>query len=111
MYNVYLISAEINNEKLYKIGFTRREVNKRLKELKTGNPADFRIVETFKSDYGTKIESQIHKIFNYKKVDGEWFSLTDEDIVNFTNICEKIEDNLKLLKNNTYIIDKGGYLY
>jgi hypothetical protein len=104
---VYLISSEINNEKLYKIGITRREVKKRLKELKTGNPANLKIVEIFESDYGTKIESQIHRLYSFKKIGGEWFELENEDIVNFISICKKIEHNLKLLSNNTYIVDRG----
>jgi hypothetical protein len=107
MYNVYLISAEINDEKLYKIGYTRRDVSKRLKELKTGNPAHFEIENNFHSKYGTKIEAQLHKRYYYKKIDGEWFNLSDDDIINFENNCIKIEENYKLLENNTYMIDKG----
>ena len=107
MYNVYLISAQINDEKLYKIGYTKREVEKRLKELKTGNPADFKIENQYKSKIGTKIESQLHKRYSYKKISGEWFNLSDEDIRDFTENCEKIEENYKLLKNNTYMIDRG----
>lgn len=107
MYNVYLISAEINNEKLYKIGYTKRDVSKRLKELKTGNPADFNIENQYYSKIGTKIESQLHIRYSHKKISGEWFNLNEEDISNFVENCEKIEENYKLLESNTYIIDRG----
>lgn len=106
MYNVYLISAEINDEKLYKIGYTKREVYKRLKELKTGNPAYFKIENKFHSKYGTKIESQLHKRYLHKKIEGEWFNLSDKDLLDFELNCSKIEENFKLLEKNTYMIDR-----
>ena len=63
MYTVYLICAEIDNKKLYKIGYTKREPEQRIKEFKTGNASQFYIIETFQSNWGTKIEAQIHKYF------------------------------------------------
>jgi hypothetical protein len=40
MINVYLICAEFEGRRLYKIGYTRRDVSKRIKELKTGNGSE-----------------------------------------------------------------------
>ena len=57
MSNVYLISSYINGEILYKIGMTKRSVEKRLKELKTGNAADLAIVNIFESKWASKIEA------------------------------------------------------
>lgn len=42
-YNVYLISANIDDIKLYKIGFTKRNVEDRVREFKTGNCLDLQI--------------------------------------------------------------------
>jgi hypothetical protein len=44
---VYLISSELNNHTLYKIGITKREVKDRLKELKTGYCCYLNIVNVF----------------------------------------------------------------
>jgi hypothetical protein len=110
MFNVYLISSEINGQKLYKIGFTRREPEKRIKEFKTGNASDFQIVEVFKSKWGTKIETQIHKKLRMKKIEGEWFQLDEYDIQNFISECQKIHNNLEFIsKNNTYYLDRGDF--
>lgn len=109
MITVYLICAEINGERLYKIGYTRREVEKRIKELKTGNAADFYIVNSFKSKWGTKIESQIHQRLKYKKVNGEWFKLSDEDVDSFIDICEQIDNNLEIVSKGTYYMERGDF--
>lgn len=109
MYNVYLVSSEINNKKLYKIGYTRRDVSTRIKEFKTGNASNFEIVDNFNSKWGTKIEKSLHRHFISCKVDGEWFDLSDSQVKEFERICKITHDNLELLeKYNTYIIDRGG---
>ena len=71
IYNIYLVCAEIGQERLYKIGYTRRPIEKRIKELKTGNAADFYIVDSFQSKWGTKIESILHRSLKAKKINGE----------------------------------------
>lgn len=110
MFNIYLISSEINGHKLHKIGYTRRAVETRVKEFKTGNASDFQIVDTFFSKWGTKIESQLHKIFSQKKLSGEWFELEDEDIKLFKEHCERIHGNLELIsKTNSYYQQRGDF--
>jgi hypothetical protein len=102
---VYLISSEINNEILYKIGVTKNDVNKRIKQLKTGNPATLSIVNIFESKWAFKIESNLHK--RYKNISGEWFSLNDDEVNNFLKVCEMVHNNFELLSsNNTWYIDK-----
>lgn len=109
MYKVYLVSSEINNKKLYKIGYTRRQIIDRIKEFKTGNASNFEIVSYFESKWGTIIEKNLHKYFLKYKIDGEWFDLSDTCINEFKQLCEKTHDNLEMLeKYNTYIIEKGG---
>jgi hypothetical protein len=110
MFNIYLISSEINGHKLHKIGYTRRSVETRVKEFKTGNASEFEIVDSFHSKWGTKRESQLHKIFKQKKQSGEWFNLDDNDINLFRENCEKIHNNLELISNNnTYYMDRGDF--
>lgn len=107
--NVYLVCAEISGEKLYKIGFTRREINQRIKELKTGNVADFSIIDSFRSKWGTKIEALLHKNFKSKKVNGEWFLLEDSDIRNFRSLCESTHNNLEVVSQTSYYLERGKF--
>jgi len=101
MYNIYLVSTLSDSGKIYKIGYTKRSVEKRVKEFTTGNSNDFTIEQVFTCDkYGTKIEALLHKRFSTCKIKGEWFNLTDDDASNFILTCEKIESNFKALESN-----------
>lgn len=109
MYNVYLISSEIENSILYKIGYTKRDVNVRIKEFTTGNCSDLNIVSSFRSKWGTKIESSLHRMFESKRVKNEWFKLDVDDVLGFDNLCKTIHDNFDIIQElNTYVMDKGG---
>ena len=110
MINIYLVCSEINGEKLHKIGYTKRSIEERIKEFKTGNASDFYIIDSFKSEWGTKIEASLHRAFKSKKVRGEWFNLTDEDLLSFQERCQILHDNFEVItKNNTYYLDRGSF--
>lgn len=106
MINVYLICSEIHGEKLHKIGFTKRDISVRLKEFKTGNAANLYLVDSFRSKWGTNIESNFHRILKSKRVKGEWFKLDDEDIKTFKEKCQTIHDNLNFLDSNNNVFVK-----
>jgi hypothetical protein len=108
VYKVYLICSEFEGRKLYKIGYTRRTIDKRIKEIRTGNGSDIYLVESFSSVWGTKIESHLHKQFKTKKVNGEWFDLTDEDVESFIKRCESIHNVFQtIVTENTYYLETG----
>ena len=109
MKNIYLISVYFEDTKLYKIGYTRRKVEKRIKELKTANPYDFDIVKIFEADkYGSSIERNLHQHFRSKKIDGEWFSLSEEDVNEFESLCQNYYKNFEIVQNNnTYLEDRN----
>lgn len=110
MIYVYLICADTNGEKLYKIGFTKRKIETRLKEFKTGNAAKLYLVDSFTSKWGTKIESSLHRIFKTKKISGEWFSLNEEDVDSFNGYCQTLHDNFEFItEHNTYYLDKPNF--
>jgi hypothetical protein len=112
MYNVYLICSEIDNTKLYKIGYTKRSIDKRISEFKTGNCSEIYLIESFNSKWGTKIEAALHRKYKieYKNINGEWFKLENQDIKNFYNDCKKIHDNLNLITTeNTYYKEKNKF--
>ena len=105
---VYLICAEFEGRKLYKIGYTRRKIEKRIKEIKTGNGSDIYLVNSFKSKWGTKIESHLHRVFSSKKVNREWFDLTDDDIKMFTEKCDLMHKTMEIITTkNSYYLEKG----
>jgi hypothetical protein len=110
MINIYLICSEIEGKKLHKIGYTKRAIEKRIKEFKTGNASDIYLVDSFQSEWGTKIESMLHRIYRPKKINGEWFDLDEDDIKRFKEHCIIIHDNLTLIsEKNTYFLDKGDF--
>lgn len=104
MKTIYLIKSESQMGDLsYKIGITGRDPIKRLKELQTGTSSDLKVLYTFKSNFGTLLESSLHKHYNIDKIRGEWFTITNEELEKFLNVCYKIENNLKILhEENSY---------
>lgn len=66
----------------YKIGRSKN-VDRRLKDIKCGNPT-VEIIKTYKGDY----ENMLHRIFESKKVCGEWFALTQEDLDNISLLID-----------------------
>lgn len=106
---IYLISAKMNDEVMYKIGYTKRDVEQRISEFKTGNCSDFDILNIYTPlDHCVTIERSLHNHFNDKKINGEWFDLTQEDIEEFPTLCEKFYNRYHILSTtNTYIQDRG----
>lgn len=106
MVNVYLICSETNSDSVYKVGFTKREVCDRIKEMKTGNAGSIYIVNVFRSKYGTKIEAFLKRKYKPYNVSGEWFNLPENEIAQFMENCQIVHDSFQIIENNTYLIDK-----
>jgi|AntRauTorcE11897_2_1112592.scaffolds.fasta_scaffold01182_5 hypothetical protein len=104
---IYLVSSKIDDMTVYKIGYTARSVETRIKEFKTGNCSEFEIIHIYEPlDFPVTIETSLHKHFYDKKINGEWFSLTEQDVESFLGKCEEIYERFKMLSNmNTYIDD------
>ena len=110
MYNVYLISSSLEGDICYKIGYTKRNPNKRIREMKTGNASELEVIESFQSKWGTQIESKLHRIFQDKKISGEWFRLTAYDISQFKKLCEQSLQSFELLsKDNSWFQESNLY--
>lgn len=95
---VYLLT----DGELYKIGVTRGSINKRIAKLQTGNPYIIQMLECYETDNPFKLEKILHFRYSCKRVNNEWFELSNEDVNNFKLECEKIEDMLESLKGNPY---------
>ena len=99
---VYLI-GEIGNEGRYKIGSTRaKDVNKRLKQLQTGNSSELYIKESFETEYPFKVEKMLHNHFKSSNLMGEWFELSESDVEAFKVVCEEKMRVVESLKNNPF---------
>ena len=103
MYNIYLISSHHKDDIYYKIGWTKRDPQKRLKELKTGNSQQLELIQVFESKWSPKIESNLHRNFKHLRCEGEWFLLSPEDVNNFQSLCKLNHDNFEILsKENSW---------
>lgn len=111
MYNVYLISStSINGSIAYKIGRTKRQVIKRLRELETGNENQLVIENIFRSKWGTKIEAELHRKYCGSNRRGEWFDLNEKQVEMFINDCQAIHDKFEFLaENNTWFQEQPEF--
>lgn len=79
--NVYII--QLGDTDIYKIGISI-DPDKRLKQLQSKSPIPLNLLWTnFGHDYKS-IEKFIHYWFKDKRVRGEWFKLSSEDILYIT---------------------------
>ena len=98
---VYLIEAV--NTGTFKIGITKNDPNSRLKQLSTGNESELVIVSVYRTSNYRKLESWLHRKFSDKRINGEWFTLTESDIDNFIVTCHEANETIKiLLKENPF---------
>ena len=98
MGEVYLIN-ELNTNN-YKIGATKKEVNKRKYNLQTGNSNELTTITSFKTDEPFKLEKMVHRHFRKHNIHNEWFQLTEELTTTFLDTCKYYNDIIILLKEN-----------
>lgn len=103
---VYLIGEE-GNDSRYKIGSTRsKDVNKRLKQLQTGNPNHLFIKESYQTEHPFKLEKMLHNRFKTYNVNGEWFELNEELVWQFKGICDYYSNIMESLRENPFFFKK-----
>lgn len=98
---VYLL-GDSGQDNTYKIGITRGNVEKRIKQLQTGNSNDIYIINYHETKYPFYLERILHTRFNLKQKKNEWFELNEEDVLKFKDICLQIEENAKVLNDNPF---------
>lgn len=103
MGHVYLITNDYHH---FKIGITAGAIEKRLKQLQTGNSEKIELVKSYKSEHHRTIESWLHKKYFNQRLEGEWFQLTDDDVMLFEDTCQSIETTVKFLKEENYFFKK-----
>lgn len=103
---VYLI--RLGQTELYKIGVSKNS-KKRVKQLQTGCPFTLTLAHVHQTVRPYKIETILHHGIKSKKysptflddfnmLEGEWFTLTPADVLEFQERCARIEKTLNDLK-------------
>ena len=72
--SVYIVT----DGKFFKIGFTDGAVEARIDALQTGNPN--RLILVHQMDGSRTLEKELHGIYAAKRLNGEWFDLTNKDL-------------------------------
>ena len=105
MGHVYLIGDK-ERFGYYKIGATRGNVNKRLKTLQTGNSGELYTEKIYETEHPFAVENILHNRYSHKKTINEWFELDLEDVTNFQEICDNIEETIEIMKDNPFFKKK-----
>jgi predicted GIY-YIG superfamily endonuclease len=83
----YVYVMECKRVGYFKIGYTNN-ISSRLKQLKTANPT-IQITYYQKVNNMFELETFLHERFKNKKVKGEWFDLTNAEIVDIIDFLDK----------------------
>jgi hypothetical protein len=100
---VYLL-GDSGQDNTYKIGVTRGKIEKRIKQLQTGNGNEIFLVNFYETKYPFFMERSLHAQFYPQQKLNEWFVLNDNDVLNFNKYCRIIEDNVRALEHNPFAI-------
>lgn len=77
---VYLIEAKVDNTRsIYKIGRSIKPI-KRMADLQTISPIPLSLLCELDSQNMQKLEQELHKKYVSKRLHGEWFLLSSEDV-------------------------------
>ncbi|MBX2842142.1 MAG: GIY-YIG nuclease family protein [Flammeovirgaceae bacterium] len=85
---VYILKT---TKRLYKIGKTKNLIE-RIGAYKTHMPSDFKIIRQYQAENMDELEQSLHIVFQHKRIKGEWFQLSKNDL----EICDNISRNFAL---------------
>jgi len=95
---VYFIKDNANQ---VKIGFTKRNIKKRIKELNSPNLIPILMYET---KYPTQLEKALHFRFKQYNIEREWFNIQHFSIDELKEICTKLDESICIIKNKINIL-------
>ena len=98
---VYLL-GDSGQDNTFKIGITRGEIEKRIKQLQTGNGEEIYLVNFYETEYPFFLERSLHLKYYPKQKRNEWFYLDCNDIINFKEDCKIFENNARMLEDNPF---------
>lgn len=90
-----------DNSNQIKIGFTKRDIKKRIKELNSPNLIPILMYET---KYPTQLEKALHFRFKQYNIEREWFNIEHFSIDELKEICVKLDESICIIKNKINIL-------
>lgn len=98
-YVYLLLEVDKNGDERHKIGYSKNNPEKRVKQLQTGNSNVISLLKSFQTENYRKLETWLHKKYGFQKTeaDNEWFTLTNEQVMTFLDECKKIDEIISLL--------------
>lgn len=85
---VYLIKNELTNH--YKIGVAV-DIQSRLKNLQSGSSSKLSVVKAVKSTQAYALERELHIKFKHRRLEGEWFNLSETDLLEFDSFIQRMD--------------------
>lgn len=101
MGTVYLI-CDLGHDNMFKIGVTKQPIEKRMKQLQTGNGSEIFLVNYHETEYPYYIEKMLHQRFGSDRKIGEWFELDTEKAIDFKKYCNEYEEIVECMKDNPF---------
>lgn len=98
---IYLIRCDLSGH--YKIGIAK-SIQSRIRQLQTGQSSTLTLIDSFESEYASKIEKTLHNLFSYCRLEGEWFDFSAKEISQFHDLCLKTDNNFKFLNKTSNFI-------
>lgn len=87
---LYILKHKNIND-YYKIGITY-DIEARIKQLSTASPFGIEVIKLIHNDKVSKIEKELHNTYSNKRLNGEWFKLTNDEL-------NKIINDIKIFDN------------
>jgi hypothetical protein len=103
-YVYLLLEIDRSNNESYKIGVTKGDTAKRIKQLQTGNPNVITLSRVYKSNNYLKIEKWLHRKYGslVTNANNEWRVLESNHVFSFIDDCRSAEELITFLQNNNH---------
>ncbi len=86
-----------DNSDQVKIGYTKRNVKDRVKEL---NSPNLILILEYETKYPTQLEKALHFRFKKHNIEREWFQLDDYKVDELKEICKMLDEGVSTIKEN-----------
>lgn len=81
----------------YKLGITTGTVDKRIRQLQTGNPYRIVALHTFEVEGAEIVEQNLHRVYAPNRRILEWFELSDDELAAVLQAAEDLRDDIEAL--------------
>jgi hypothetical protein len=95
---VYFIK---DNSNQVKIGYTKRNTKKRLREL---NSPNLSIIFEYETKYPAQLEKALHFRFKNYNIEREWFNLNDFTLDEMKKICYTLNEGISSINERNNVI-------